>query len=136
MAKTEWDDWAVIERILPPSWETKAKETGTMRRCRGFANAGQLLRVMMIHLVDGCSLRETAVRAAEGNLAQVSDEAVPRVVSLAGPGLDATMVDAVGVRHCDTANPGGGWQPDKRAWEHGLQLAAALLGHVTLLALR
>ena len=76
MAKVEWDNWEVIERILPPSWETKAKETGTLRRCRGFANASQLLRVMMIHLVDGCSLRETAVRAAEGNLAQVSDVAL------------------------------------------------------------
>jgi hypothetical protein len=76
MAKVEWDDWEVIERILPSSWESKAKETGTLRRCRGFANASQLLRVMMIHLVDGCSLRETAVRAAEGNLAQVSDVAL------------------------------------------------------------
>jgi len=76
MAKVECDDWEVIERILPPRWETKARETGTLRRCRGFASAGQLLRVMMIHLVDGCSLRETAVRAAEGNLAQVSDVAL------------------------------------------------------------
>ena len=76
MAKVAWDDWEVIERILPASWESKAKETGSLRRCRGFANAGQLLRVMMIHLVDGCSLRETAVRAAEGNLAQVSDVAL------------------------------------------------------------
>jgi hypothetical protein len=76
MAKMEWDEWEVIERILPSSWESKAKESGSLRRCRGFANAGQLLRVMMIHLVDGCSLRETAVRAAEGNLAQVSDVAL------------------------------------------------------------
>jgi Transposase DDE domain len=76
MAKVAWDEWEVIERILPARWESKAKETGTLRRCRGFANAGQLLRVMMIHLVDGCSLRETAVRAAEGNLAQVSDVAL------------------------------------------------------------
>jgi len=76
MTKVAWDEWEVIERILPASWESKAKETGSLRRCRGFANAGQLLRVMMIHLVDGCSLRETAVRAAEGNLAQVSDVAL------------------------------------------------------------
>ena len=76
MAKMAWDEWEVIERILPARWESKAKETGTLRRCRGFANAGQLLRVMMIHLVDGCSLRETAVRAGEGNLAQVSDVAL------------------------------------------------------------
>jgi hypothetical protein len=76
MAKVEWEEWEVIERLLPSGWEAMAKESGTLRRCRGFANAGQLLRVMMIHLVDGCSLRETSVRAAEGNLAQVSDVAL------------------------------------------------------------
>jgi hypothetical protein len=47
-----------------------------LRRWRGFASASQLLRVMMIHLVDGCSRRETAVRAAAGNWAQVSDVAL------------------------------------------------------------
>lgn len=76
MADVQWDDWEVIERLLPLGWEAKAKASGSLRRCRGFAGAGQLLRVMMIHLVDGCSLRETAVRAAEGNLAQVSDVAL------------------------------------------------------------
>jgi hypothetical protein len=76
MAKVQWDDWEVIERLLPVGWESQARTSGTMRRCRGFANASQLLRVMMIHLVDGCSLRETAVRAAEGNLAKVSDVAL------------------------------------------------------------
>jgi hypothetical protein len=76
MADVEWDEWEVIERLLPPGWEAKAKESGTLRRCRGFRNAGELLRVLMIHLVDGCSLRETAVRAAEGNLAKVSDVAL------------------------------------------------------------
>lgn len=76
MADVQWDEWEVIERILPAGWEAQAKASGSLRRCRGFASAGQLLRVMMIHLVDGCSLRETAVRAAEGNLAQVSDVAL------------------------------------------------------------
>src|SRR5262252_3467910 len=76
MVDTPWDEWEVIERLLPAGWESQAKASGSLRRCRGFANASQLLRVMMIHLVDGCSLRETAVRAAEGNLAQVSDVAL------------------------------------------------------------
>ena len=76
MAEVPWDEWEVIERLLPSGWESKATASGSLRRRRGFASAGQLLRVMMIHLVDGCSLRETAVRAAEGNLAQVSDVAL------------------------------------------------------------
>ena len=76
MAEVPRDEWEVIERLLPSGWESKATASGSLRRRRGFASAGQLLRVMMIHLVDGCSLRETAVRAAEGNLAQVSDVAL------------------------------------------------------------
>lgn len=80
MADVEWDDWEVIERLLPAGWQAKAKETGTLRRCRGFRDASQLLRVLMIHLVDGCSLRETAVRAREGQLAKVSDVALLKVL--------------------------------------------------------
>jgi hypothetical protein len=76
MVDLHWDEWEVIERILPAGWESQARASGSLRRCRGFASASQLLRVMMIHLVDGCSLRETAVRAAEGHLAQVSDVAL------------------------------------------------------------
>lgn len=70
------EDWAVIERLLPAGWQAQAKESGALRRCRGFSDASRLLRVLLIHLVDGCSLRETAVRAAEGKLARVSDVAL------------------------------------------------------------
>ncbi len=76
MADVGGEDWVVIERLLPPGWQAKAKESGALRRCRGFRDASRLLRVLLIHLVDGCSLRETAVRAAEGNLARVSDVAL------------------------------------------------------------
>lgn len=70
------EDWRVVERMLPRGWEAKAKELGALRRCRGFGDAGALLRVMLIHLADGCSLRETAVRAERGRLASVSDVAL------------------------------------------------------------
>lgn len=70
------DDWHVIEQLLPPGWETKAVELGALRRCRRFADAATLLRVLLIHLADGCSLRETAVRAAEGGLVTVSPVAL------------------------------------------------------------
>jgi len=70
------DDWAVVERMLPEGWQEQARRTGALRRCRGFADAGTLLRVLLIHLGDGCSLRETAVRAQQGGLAQVSDVAL------------------------------------------------------------
>lgn len=70
------EDWSVIERMLPPGWREKARELGALKRRRGFVDAAALLRVLLIHLVDGCSLRETAVRAREGGLASVSDVAL------------------------------------------------------------
>jgi hypothetical protein len=70
------EEWEVIERVLPPGWQEAARETGALRRTRGFRDAAALLRVLLIHLVEGCSLRETAVRADAGGLAHVSDVAL------------------------------------------------------------
>jgi hypothetical protein len=70
------DDWEVIERVLPDGWQEAARRTGALRRTRGFKDAATLLRVLLIHLVDGCSLRETAVRADAGGLIKVSDVAL------------------------------------------------------------
>lgn len=39
-------------------------------------SAGDLLRTLLIHVGCGCSLRETAVRARQANLAQLSDVAI------------------------------------------------------------
>jgi hypothetical protein len=70
------EDWEVIERVLPDGWQEAARRTGALRRTRGFKDAATLLRVLLIHLVDGCSLRETAVRADAGGLINVSDVAL------------------------------------------------------------
>jgi hypothetical protein len=64
-------------QMLPAQWEAKAVELGAVRRqLRGFDSVASLLRVLLIHLADGCSLRETAVRASAGGLAAVSDVAL------------------------------------------------------------
>jgi Transposase DDE domain len=70
------EDWEVVMQMLPAQWEAKAVELGAVRRLRGFSSVGSLLRVLLIHLADGCSLRETAVRASAGGLAAVSDVAL------------------------------------------------------------
>lgn len=70
------DDWAVIERLLPLGWQDKAKELRALFIPKEFKDASTLLRVMLIHLSDGCSLRETAMRARAGGLVAVSDVAL------------------------------------------------------------
>lgn len=70
------EDWAVVTQMLPQQWEAKATELGAVQRLRGFDSVGSVLRVLLIHLADGCSLRETAVRASAGGLSAVSDVAL------------------------------------------------------------
>jgi hypothetical protein len=63
------EDWLVVQSVLPQGWESKARELGAFRRGRAIPDAATLLRVMLIHLAQGCGLRETAVRAKQGGLA-------------------------------------------------------------------
>ncbi len=70
------EDWRVAEGLLPAGWMDKARELNAFRRARGIEDARALLRVMLIHLAEGCGLRETAVRASLAGLADVSDVAL------------------------------------------------------------
>jgi hypothetical protein len=78
-------DWDVVTAMLPAQWQAKAVELGAVRRLRGFHSVEALLRVLLIHLADGCSLRETAVRARAGELADVSDVALLKRLRGCGP---------------------------------------------------
>src|ERR1700730_8827387 len=78
------EDWQIVLRVRPLGWQDKARELGALRRCRQFADAATLLRVLLIHLAEGCSLRETVVRAAEGQLVKVSDVALLKSVRVSG----------------------------------------------------
>ena len=84
---TDGEDWDIVARLLPEGWEDKARELGALRRCREFRDAATLLRVLFIHLADGCSLRETVVRAAQGGLVEVSDVALLKRLRASGEWL-------------------------------------------------
>ena len=78
------DDWQVLTSFLPEGWKEKAKELGALLRCRKFLDAESLLRTLLIHLSDGCSLRETIVRAKKGNIVSVSDVALLKRLKASG----------------------------------------------------
>ena len=65
------DDFDYLVSFLPPGWEAKAKELGALRRCRKVSDARTLLRVLLIHLAEGCSLRETSARVRQGGIADL-----------------------------------------------------------------
>jgi hypothetical protein len=78
------EDFQYLLRLLPHGWQEKARSLGALRRCRGVSDAESLLRVLLIHLAEGCSLRETSVRVRRGNIAQLSDVAIMDRLRLSG----------------------------------------------------
>jgi Transposase DDE domain len=72
----ELDDWAVLCTFLPGGWEQKARELGALTRARGVSGPEALLRILLIHIANGCSLAETAVRAQQAGLGQLNQSAV------------------------------------------------------------
>jgi RNase P protein component len=79
------EDWRVVEALLPERWMEMARELGVFQRARGIGDARALLQVMLIHLCEGCGLRETAVRASLAGIAHVSDVALLKRLRSCGP---------------------------------------------------
>lgn len=77
------DDWNFLLLFLPDSWQELAKETGALLRNKKFTPES-LLRSLLIHLADGCSLRETSARTTQGNIAEVSDVALLKRLNASG----------------------------------------------------
>jgi hypothetical protein len=69
------DDWSIITDLLPTGWREKAKELDAVQRFRCFKGEDDLLRALLIHLVEGCSGRETAIRIQEAGITRISDVA-------------------------------------------------------------
>lgn len=74
--REDLQDWDMVCRMLPQGWAAQASSCGALQRARGFTDAETLLRVLLIHLIGGCSLKETSVRARQSGLAEVSSVAI------------------------------------------------------------
>lgn len=70
------EDWGVLLSLLPKEWKDLASSCGAIERLRGFGSEQAVLRTLLLHIGQGYSLRETAVRARMGGLAEVSDVAL------------------------------------------------------------
>lgn len=77
-------DFEYLLTYLPTGWQKKAKELGALSRCRKIPNAETLLRILLIHLAEGCSLRETSARASVGGILKISDVAIMNRLRVSG----------------------------------------------------
>ena len=67
------EGWDVLTGLFPDGWQQEALRTGAIERLRGFSSADVLLRTLLLHVGNGFSLRETALRAKLADWADVSD---------------------------------------------------------------
>ncbi len=72
----EIGNWTVLRQFLPSGWEEQARLSGALKRSRGVSGAEALLRTLLIHLANGCSLAETSVRAKQTGLSEMSSVAL------------------------------------------------------------
>src|SRR6202140_5123233 len=70
------ENWKVLASLFPAGWQRMARQSGAVKRLRGFPSPEVLLRLLMLHVARGYSLRETVVRAKLANWTDISDVAL------------------------------------------------------------
>ncbi len=86
------EDWDVLLSFLPPDWQELARDTGALKGLRKDKGVDNLLRTLLLHLGCGHSLRETAVRARQARLADLSDVALLKRLKKSSEWLRALCV--------------------------------------------
>ncbi len=70
------EGWEVLRTWLPENLNERARRHGFFQRARGLQDAERWLRLILMHVSGGQSLEQTAVRARELGLAEVSGVAL------------------------------------------------------------
>ena len=70
------EDWNLLVSFFPANWKELALQSGALKGLRQDKSQENALRVLLLHLGCGFSLRETVLRAREGGIACLSDVAL------------------------------------------------------------
>jgi hypothetical protein len=70
------ENWKVLASLFPVRWRQMAWQSGAVERLRGFPSPDVRLRMLLLHVARGYSLRETVVRAKLANWTDISDVAL------------------------------------------------------------
>jgi hypothetical protein len=70
------EEWKILRRWLPEDLDARARRHGFFRRARGLTDGECWLRLILMHVAGGLSLEQTAMRARELGLAEISGVAL------------------------------------------------------------
>ena len=66
------EDWDLLVSFFPRDWRDLALSSGALKGLRRDKSEEKLLRVLLLHVGCGLSMRETVVRARQADLADLS----------------------------------------------------------------
>ena len=101
------EDWDVLKSFLPANWRELATATGALKGLRKDKSPENLLRVLLLHLGCGHSLQETAVRARQAQLADMTAAAVWNRLHKSARWLRGMCVELFRERGWEQAGAGG-----------------------------
>lgn len=81
------EDWELLKSFFPAGWEEEAEKSGALKGLRQDKSAENYLRVVLMHVGCGLSLRETVTRAEKAHLADLSDVALLKRLRKSKPWL-------------------------------------------------
>jgi len=70
------EEWEILRAWLPQDLDERAKQCAFFQRQRGLTDGEKWLRMILMHVAGGLSLEQTAMRARELGLAEVSGVAL------------------------------------------------------------
>src|SRR5579864_5225924 len=120
------ENWKVLVSLLPAGWQQTAWQSGAIERLRGFPSPDVLLRMLLLHVARGYSLRETVVRAKLANWTDISDVALLKRLHNSEEWLRSLCIELLretvayrpeGTNWSD--DPNCGWHDRQRAWKDG-----------------
>ena len=100
------EDWELLMSFFPSDWREQAEACGALRGLRQDKSAESYLRVLLMHLGCGFSLRETMVRAKQAHLADLSDVALLKRLRKSKPWLHQLCCSLFAERALSGSPPG------------------------------
>lgn len=70
------ENWEILQTLFPSNWQGLAQATSASTRLRGFKAIEDVLRILLLHVGKGYSLRETVALAKVAGIADISDVAL------------------------------------------------------------
>jgi len=80
-------EWEVVASLLPDGWRDLARTHGAIRRRRVVGDADMLLRLILMHVASGLSLKQTVMRAGIQGMCRISTVGLHQRLRTSGPWL-------------------------------------------------